>query len=83
MKREKGLIRWILEHTEQKDKMAYTPVPRCPKYEMEVVHYHIGLCVEVGYLTATDVAPGESPHPIYEIGSLSWLGHEELERFRK
>ncbi len=41
MERYMHLIRWLLEHTEQKDSGRYTNPPQCPKYTMEQMHYPV------------------------------------------
>ncbi len=47
MERYMKLIRWLLEHAEQKDSGRYTDSPQCPKYTMEQIHYHTAVRLKV------------------------------------
>ena len=83
MERYMKLIRWLLEHAEQKDSGRYTDPPQCRKYTMEQMHYHIGLCSQADYLTVEEISAGEERFKRYAIGSLTWKGHEALKEIRK
>ena len=83
MKRTLSLIRWLLEHVEQKTATTYSDVPSCKKYGTEQVHYHVGLCLQAGYLDARPISGAEESFVRYEIGSLTWTGHNALESIRK
>ena len=83
MERHKKLIRWLLEHTEQKQSGSFSSVPTCPKFTPEHMHYHIGLCLQADYLTAEVISGAEERFPRYEIGSMTWAGHEALEKLRE
>ena len=82
MERHFSLIQWILEHIEQKSSIASSTIPTCKKYTPEQLHYHIGLCQQAGYIEAEIVSGAEERYPRYEVGSLTWKGHEELDRLR-
>ena len=47
------LIRWLLEYVEQKATTEYSLPPKCNRYTLEQLHYHIGLCGEAGYFRRT------------------------------
>ncbi len=76
------LIRWLLEYAEQKATTENSLPPKCNRYTLEQLHYHIGLCGEAGYFTTTDISFGEEKFKRYEIGSLTWSGHEALDKLR-
>ena len=82
MKRYTRLIRKLLEYAEQQKTPGFFPAPECSEFSWQVVHYHIGLCLQAGYLTAQNIAAGEEPAPRYEIGNLTWQGHEALDKLR-
>ena len=82
MKRDMVLIRKILEWVEGQTSLGPFPAPECPAYSWEAVHYHIGLCAQAGYLEATPISGAEEPHTRYELGTLTWAGHEALEELR-
>ena len=83
MERHKKLIRWLLEHAEQKRSTSLSSAPTCPNFTSEDMHYHIGLCFQAGYLTASDVSAAEERFTRYEIGILTWKGHEALAELRE
>ena len=83
MERNMSLIRWILEHLEQKTTLAPAPVPACNKFTPEQISYHIKLCDQAGYFDDVDVVSGsEERFPRYEVGSLTWMGQETLKSLR-
>ena len=82
MKRNKILIRKILEYAERQTSGGFSPAPECSEFSWENVHYHIGLCEQAGYLVTRSISGAEEPHERYEIGNLTWQGHEALDRLR-
>ena len=78
MKRKMTLIYKILEWTESHaDGDPKTP-PEIQGYQDAEINYHIGLCIQAGYLEA-------NYRPIdrtYRIINLTWDGHEALDRHR-
>ena len=82
MQRDINLIQWILEYVEQKTSLDYAPIPHCRKYTPEQMSYHIGLCQQAGYLDAEVISGAEERFPRYEVGSLTWDGHETLNGLR-
>lgn len=82
MKRYLYLIRYILEYAEGKESGAFSHAPECSKHSWEELHYHIGLCGEAGFLRVKKVSAADEAHPRYEVGSLTWEGHEALDRLR-
>lgn len=82
MKRYMGLIQKILEWAEEHGNGDPIDPPRCCDHDAKTVHYHVGLCEEAGYLRAHTISGAEESYPRYAIGTLTWAGHEELERLR-
>ena len=83
MKRHMQLIRKLLEFAENRNNGGWSPAPECSSYSHEIVHYHIGLCREAGYLDIQKISGAEEPYARYEIGNLTWAGHEALARLRE
>ena len=83
MRRDMKLILKILECAERRTVGGFSAVDDCPAYSWEVVHYHVGLCAQAGYLEARQISGAEEPHVRYEIGNLTWDGHEALGRLRQ
>ena len=83
MKRELRLIRKILEYVESRTSGGTVDAPECSNYSWEVVHYHIGLCGQAGYLEVRRISGADDEaHPRYEVGNMTWQGHEALDRLR-
>ena len=82
MKRHMGLVQTILEWVEEHGNGDPLDPPRLCQYEPKVVHFHVGLCEEAGYLRAEKISGAEESYPRYAIGSLTWTGYEVLDRFR-
>ena len=82
MQRKMKLICKILAYIERVYGSNGVPTPEFPDYSDSQVHYHIGLCLQAGYLTAQVVSGAEERFPRYEIGTLTWQGHEALEALR-
>ena len=83
MRRDMKLILKILECAERRTAGGFSAVDECPAYAWHVVHYHVGLCEQAGYLAANPISGAEEPHTRYEIGDLTWAGHEALARLRR
>ena len=82
MKRELRLIRKILEYVESRTSGGMAPAPECPQYSWEKVHYHIGLCGQADYLEIRKISGAEDGQPRYDVGNMTWQGHEALDRLR-
>ena len=52
MQRKMKLVHKLLEHLERRHDDDPIPLPEIDGYSEEQVHYHVGLCVEAGYLVA-------------------------------
>ena len=83
MKRHMDLIRKLLEWAEEHGNGDPLDPPRCCQYEPRVVHYHVGLCGEAGFFRVQKISGAEEPYARYALGSLTWVGHEALERLRE
>ena len=83
MKRHPKLIRKLLEYAERQTSGGFYEAPECSEYAWEVVHYHIGLCGQAGYFAVQQISGAEEPHVRYALGSLTWLGHEALDKLRE
>ena len=74
MQRDMRLVKLILQYVEENDKgdgKSLDP-PEFPGYSATAVKYHIRLCVQAGYITATSVFPS----------TLNWIGHDALDNLR-
>ena len=83
MRRHTKLILKILECAEWHTVGGFSAVDDCPAYAWHVVHYHVGLCGQARYLETREISAGEEPGKQYEIGDLTWTGHEALEHLRR
>lgn len=81
MNRDMNLICRILRYAEGNETDHAIPAPRISGYTDAQVRYHIGLCVQAGYLTAEAPKGGPSGSvPRYtDIGHLTCDGHEALD----
>ena len=82
MKCNPMLIYQLLEFVEQEHNNGPVMVPAVEAYSDVVVHYHVGLCVEAGYLVAAEPRESNGCRTFDRIHRLTWNGHEEIERFR-
>ncbi|MDE0170740.1 MAG: DUF2513 domain-containing protein [bacterium] len=82
MKRDFKLIYRILCHVERHTN-GPIQVPDIEGYAPEVVHYHVGLCDEAGYLVAGSVGIYEGKRMFNGIERITWDGHEALDRLRR
>ena len=79
MKRKMTLIHKILEWTESHaDGDPKTP-PEIQGYQDTEVNYHIGLCLQAGYLEADYQNSDQTSDQTYKIINLTWDGHEVLD----
>ena len=81
MKRKMKLIRKLLQYAENNATGILIEAPEYRDYSDEEVHYHIGLCIEAGYLHANQKVASDPAR--YLIRNLTWRGHEELERLNQ
>ena len=81
MKRNMKLIRKLLQYAEEKATGILIEAPEYRDYSDKEVHYHIGLCMEAGYLHANCKVAYDPPR--YLIRSLTWMGHEKLEQLNQ
>ena len=78
MKRDMELIKQILKYVEQKDKNdgRLLPAPEFPGHTDEEVTYNIDLCGQAGFVATQSTSGGKF------LRSLTWTGHNGLERLR-
>ncbi len=78
MKRDMELIWRILEHIEDEQgkewESFYGPSFNLPDLDNEQARYHLGLCIDVGYINM------DSKRYVY---GLTWAGHDALEEYKK
>ena len=85
MKLHVELIKFVLENAETRMfGSEWSRIPIHLDYEPGVVHYHVWLCEQAGYL-----APPPSSDPTFvagfvpnRMGLITLAGHRELERLR-
>ena len=82
MKRYLKLIRKLLEHAELHCHGDPISPPECSEFDATVVNYHVGLCKEAGFLRVEKISGAEEAYPRYVIGTLTWAGHEALDKLR-
>lgn len=76
------LIHKLLEYVERRHDDDPVPLPEIDGYSEEQVHYHVGLCVEAGYLVAGPVTDTSEGRRFATLERLTWAGHEELDKKR-
>ena len=79
MKRDMKLIRHILKYAEEHAEGRLIEPFECSTYSEAEVHYHVGLCVEAGFLTASKSTAGDG-FQRWHIVALTWTGHEKLDQ---
>ena len=82
MKRHMQLIQQLLKHAECRGGGAGVHPPELAGYTDQQVQYHVGLCVQAGYIEATLISGKEEPYRRYLMGNLTWAGHEALSDLR-
>lgn len=80
MERKMKLIKALLSWTEANAKGESLPVPEIEGYTGCEIGYHVDLCVQAGYLRATDLSTSNRRQ--FRIRELTWAGHEALTAFR-
>ena len=84
MRRHNALISKILRYTERNVKgYGSIPAPEFLHYSIPLIHYHIGLCQQAGYLNVENVAADEDEFEKFEIVNITWKGHEALDKLLK
>ena len=78
MKRKMKLIYKILKWAECNADGHPQPSPEMDGYRDPEINYHVGLCLQAGYLEA-EYRPVDQT---YRIIKLTWEGHNELDRHR-
>ena len=83
MKRNMAIIRVLLEYLENvcKGDGKLIPVSSCDAYTYEELHYHVGLCLQAGYMTGKTIAFIDT-NPQYQMIALTWEGQEKLAALR-
>ena len=81
MHRNWELIRLILEHVEGQGNGKWLPMPLLDDHLPKAVSYHVRLCNEAGFFNV-QVLSELAAYKMYEIGELTWVGHDILERLR-
>ena len=78
MKRDIALVKAILKYVEKNDENngRVLPAPEFPGYTEEQVNHHIDICGQAGFVTTQSTSGGSF------LRSLTWAGHNELERLR-
>ena len=71
----------ILEYVEEQGNGKKLSMPVLASHLPKTVSYHVRLCDEAGYLTAK-ILTELSDYTEYEIGELTWVGHDTLDRLR-
>ena len=79
MKRKMILIQKILEWTESHADDEPKMPPEIQGYQDAEINYHIGLCLQAGYLEADCQTSDQT----YRIINLTWDGHEVLDPHRR
>ena len=84
MKRNMAIIRALLEYLEHTCKGDGTliPVPSCETYTYEELHYHVGLCLQAGYMEGKTITFADT-NPQYQMIALTWKGQEKLAELRR
>ncbi len=82
MRREYKLIRAILEYVECHGNGSWINAPELNGYSNTQIMYHIKLCMQAGFLEAMEDSGIGYDGEIYRVKSLTWSGHNELERLR-
>ena len=83
MQRNQTLIREILKYVEGHEGSHMLAAPKLDGYSDEQIHYHIGLCVEAGYLEAQPLNTLGASYTMYpRINHMTWHGHEALDSMR-
>ena len=79
MQRHMKLILKLLEHATDQTNGEIHP-PEISGYSHEQVQYHVELCEQAGYMEVRKI---NSKRRRYRIVSVTWQGHEALEKLRQ
>ena len=85
MTRDHELIFWLLEYVSARHRGEAIWVPDVPEsanYTDAQVHYHVGLCVDAGYLVADEPKDFKGKRRYSHIHGLTWSGHDKLEEIQ-
>ena len=80
MKRDMELIREILLRAEAAE--SFDPDFAIDGYTDEQIGYHQYLLIEADFANGVDATNLDSVHPVGQISSLTWAGHEFLDTAR-
>lgn len=81
MKRNWDLIRKILQKLEEKaDTTSWLQSDETKGFDAKIVAYHYGLLTEAGLIKSLDISSMEEED--YTALSLTWQGHEFLDKIR-
>ena len=83
MQRKSKLICKILDYVERTQTNGPVAPPEFDDYNAVEVHYHIGLCVEAGYIVADKPGLYDGHRVFPAIHRLTWGGHEALDILRR
>lgn len=82
MKRDMALVHallaWVEEHAAGPEVNPPTTIANA---DAATTTYHVGLCVDAGYLDARQY--GDRARVTYGIRGLTWLGHDVLDAARQ
>ena len=81
MKRDMELILLILKYVEENGNGKSLRCPTFENYDADQTKYHIGLCIEAGFLNG-EKSQSMSHGTTYIVFSLTWEGHQKLESMR-
>lgn len=77
------LIYLILDHAARNITRGEVSVPQdLGEYTDTQIHYHVGLCVQAGYLRATGTVRTDGLGRFKGLAGLTWDGHEALDELR-
>ena len=82
MKRDMDMIRDILAHAEAHAVGDALRAPELCGTSDDLLHYHLELCEQAGYLRIKKSGYNPEGQDHYAIVNLTWQGHEMLERLR-
>ena len=83
MKRQWKLILKLLTYVEQNANGDPLSVPEVGGFSPDEIHYHIRLCIQGGLVERTDAMVMPAGLRYSSIGTLTWAGHDALDRLRK
>ena len=81
MKRHMELILELLKFAEMQENGSALP-PEMSSFTCRQIHYHVQLCGEAKYMHVRKVSQAGESFTRYCMDSLTWSGHEALEKLR-